>query len=151
MDWKLQTISRVRKVSAPLCSNLHIFNSITTSNNNMANFTSQNLPNSASENEKTYFNLQWNISYIDIKWQYVYFPFLKTFLDIYLASIIMYNWANTLKHNVVILWKVYKLLITELYCKSQNGWFITISFLYSQFLSGKWFLIYVIHLPGVKS
>ena len=78
------------------------FNSNTTSNN-MADFTSQNLPNSPSENEKPYFNLQWNTSYVDFKWQYVYFPFLKTFLDIYLASIIMYNWANTLKHNVVIL------------------------------------------------
>ena len=34
------------------------FRSNTTSNNNMANFTSQNLPYFESENEKTYFNLQ---------------------------------------------------------------------------------------------
>ena len=34
------------------------FSSNTTSNSNMANFTSQNLPNSLSENEKTYLNLQ---------------------------------------------------------------------------------------------
>ena len=39
------------------------FSSNTTSNSNMANVTSQNLPNSESEKEKTYFNLQWNISY----------------------------------------------------------------------------------------
>ena len=34
------------------------FSSNTTSNSSMANFTSQNLPNFESENEKTYFNMQ---------------------------------------------------------------------------------------------
>ena len=34
------------------------FSSNTTRNSNVANFTSQNLPNSESENGKTYFNLQ---------------------------------------------------------------------------------------------
>ena len=43
------------------------------------------------------------LSYIDIKWQDIYFTFLKTFFYIYLRSTIMYNWGNTLKHNVVIL------------------------------------------------
>ena len=67
--------------STPPTQQSPYFSSNTTRNSNIANFTSQNLPNSESENEKTYFRLQWNINYIDIKWQDVYFPFLKTFLD----------------------------------------------------------------------
>ena len=44
--------------STPPTQQSPYFSSNTTRNSNIANFTSQNLPNSESENEKTYFRLQ---------------------------------------------------------------------------------------------